>query len=214
MSCPNHSTSTTISGRRSCSTCSPTRSSSRSTARSRSACIGVRGTPSCRSRTRASAWRRTSYRACSSVFIASRARERARTRARALAWRWCTSWCACTAARSRCAARSTGARPSRSRFQQEKRTSPRRASRPSASLRPARRTPHSSKKRCAGRPVAPRVCRAARTKAASSVHASWSSTTTPTCVTTSRAYSVRTGPCRPCPMVWKRWKPCNGWLRI
>ena len=47
---------------------------------------------------RASAFRRTSCRACSNGFIASRAPARAPTRDPVSAWRWCRNWSRCMAA--------------------------------------------------------------------------------------------------------------------
>ena len=54
-----------------------------------------------RSPTPASACRHTSCRACSSAFIAWKARRDARTKARESAWRWCRNWSSCMAASSK-----------------------------------------------------------------------------------------------------------------
>ena len=108
---PSRSMSTATCGRRSSSTCSPTRSSSPSRARSRSS---VR--PGADGRSAELTVRDTgtgipagaSCRACSSASTASRAPAAAASRAPASASRWCRSWSGCTAARSASTANRAG----------------------------------------------------------------------------------------------------------
>jgi len=134
--------------------------------------------------------RRTSCLTCSSDSIACRARSRAATKARGSAWRWCTSWCGCTGGRSRCTARSIGARRSRSSFRAARGTCRPSGSSPRAPPSgPRRRRSPTSRRRCAGWPARRPTLRGRSQRPqrrAPTRGSSWS-TTTPTCAATSRA---------------------------
>ena len=196
---PSRSTSTATCGRRSSSTCSPTRSSSRS--RATIAVVAARGGEHAvarGARHAASASPPAELPRLFERFHRVEGARRARTKAPASAWRWCRSSCGCTAARSR-------VESELGRGTHVHRAHPARRARTSRAEQVARRRRAAGARsrvahavRRGGAALAARARRTGAADAADAAHggddrgrrtsgarASWSPTTTPTCATTS-----------------------------